>query len=374
MTKRLFASFQERVRQVLDRAIADPILDDYWPRAVRRAGHEPVTGLRLAAARHEVESAWGVSNLEVPLSRVCQTEGFFWFASHLLAHLPRFQEIHNQALTEYRKLYGIRSTHHPVSALGMQGEWREAPFWVWRRGEPRRRALLVRQGKQSMLLRIAGEDDPLIELPLSPDREACCAVERLAELAGRAIRLRTRALTTTMFCRYLLGDLFLHGIGGAKYDELGDSIARRFFGIDPPGFLTLSLTVWLGLPDRATAASKLASLDRTLRDLVYNPDRHLAEPLPPEIRSLIRDKQLAIAAEGSTRSERVARFRAIRQMNDLLQSQVREQVESLQVQREQVVAELDWNRVVHHREYAFVLHSARRLHQMMSMLERSLEI
>ena len=44
-----------------------------------------------------------------------------------------------------------------------------------------------------MLLRIAGEDDPLIELPLSPDREACCAVERLRELAGRSIRLRTRA-------------------------------------------------------------------------------------------------------------------------------------------------------------------------------------
>ena len=103
-----------------------------------------------------------------------------------------------------------------------------------------------------MLLRIAGEDDPLIELPLSADREACCAVERLAELAGRSVRLRTRALTTTMFCRYLLGDLFIHGIGGAKYDELGDSIARRFFAINPPGFLTLSLTLWLGLPDRDT--------------------------------------------------------------------------------------------------------------------------
>ena len=33
-----------------------------------------------------------------------------------------------------------------------------------------------------MFLRIAGEDDPLIELPLSPDREACCAVERLHDL------------------------------------------------------------------------------------------------------------------------------------------------------------------------------------------------
>ena len=213
-------------------------------------------GLRLALARRELEAAWGVSNLEIPLSHLCQTEGFFWFASHLLAQLPRFQEIHNTALAEYRSIYGIRSTHHPVAALVVQGDWREAPFWAWRQGEPRRRPLLVRQDRRTMLLRIAGENDPVLELPLARDREACCAVERLRELAGRSIRLRTRALTTTMFCRYLLGDLFIHGIGGAKYDELGDSIAGRFFGIEPPGFLTLSLTAWLGLPDRPTSASR----------------------------------------------------------------------------------------------------------------------
>ena len=65
------------------------------------------------------------------------------------------------------------------------------------------------------------------------------------------MRLRTRALTTTLFSRFLLGDLFIHGIGGAKYDELGDEIARRFFGIEPPGFLTVSMTLWLGLPSDA---------------------------------------------------------------------------------------------------------------------------
>ncbi len=83
---------------------------------------------------------------------------------------------------------------------------------------------------RDMDLRIAGEDEVLLELPLAPDREACCAVERLHELAGPAVRLRTRALTTTLFSRFLLGDLFIHGIGGAKYDELGDEIARASSG------------------------------------------------------------------------------------------------------------------------------------------------
>ena len=90
-----------------------------------------------------------------------------------------------------------------------------------------------------------------------------------------------------MFSRFLLGDLFIHGIGGAKYDELGDEIARRFFGIEPPGFLTLSLTLWLGCrPSHRPRPNWLLS-DRRLRDLTYNPDRYLVEPNSEEVRILI---------------------------------------------------------------------------------------
>ncbi len=289
-----FATFGVRVQRALDGLIADPIIAGFWPRVLRQDRNLPL-GLRTALARRGLESEWGIQNLEIPLSRVCQTDGFLWFASHLLAQLPRFQQIHNDALAEYRSLYHIRSKNHPVSALASQGEWREAPFWVWRAGQPRRRPLLVRQGSRTMWLRIASEDEPFLELPLTPGREACCAVERLRELAGRSIRLRTRALTTTMFCRYLLGDLFIHGIGGAKYDELGDIIARRFFGVQPPEFLTLSLTAWPGVPDQAASPGQLASINREIRDLLFNPDRHLSEPLAPEVRKVMKEKQEAIA-------------------------------------------------------------------------------
>ena len=40
----------------------------------------------------------------------------------------------------------------------------------------------------------------------------------------------------------MLSDLFIHGIGGAKYDELTDQIICRFFGFEPPGFVALSAT------------------------------------------------------------------------------------------------------------------------------------
>ncbi|MFO0892483.1 MAG: hypothetical protein U0790_25490 [Isosphaeraceae bacterium] len=364
-----FASFADRVRSVLGPAIKDPILNDFWPRAVAAAGTTSILGHRLAVARRGLEASWGFRNLEIPLSLLCETEGFHWFLCHILAQLPRFQEIHNRALAEYRAHYGIRSKHHPVAALGRQGAWREAPFWIWRKGQPRRRALLIRQLSRTMELRIAGEDEPLMELPLASDREACCAVDRLRELPGKSVRLRTRALTTTMFCRYLLGDLFIHGIGGAKYDELGDAISRSFFGIEPPGFLTLSMTVRLGLPDRDASTGSLARIERELRDLIYNPDRHLAEPLNEEVRTRIREKQREIQSNPLTRSQRVARFRNIRAINGALLPYVQGPLDQLQRQREQQVEDLAWNRMAHLREFAFVLHSEHRMKGIMSVFQ-----
>ena len=202
-------------------------------RAAGRGSH--ALGLRFSLARRELEASWGVTNLEVPLSTVCQTDGFLWFVSHLLAQLPRVSADPQRCAGRVSR--GHRDPEQEPS--GRRARTRRASGSRRRSGSGGRdsrgaAALLARQRLAMMDLRIAGEDEVLIELPLAPDREACCAVERLRDLAARSIRLRTRALTTTLFSRFLLGDLFIHGIGGAKYDELGDEIARRFFGIEPP--------------------------------------------------------------------------------------------------------------------------------------------
>lgn len=361
----LFASFGQRVRKELGRLVPDPLIDEYWPEVARERGSGLMLGLRLAAARRRIEDAWGVSNLEVPFSRLCQTEGFHWFACHLLANLSRFQAVHNKALREYRTLYGIRSKNHPVSALKAEGEWLEAPFWVWRAGRPRRRPLMVRQGPTTMLLRIAGEDEAFIELPLAPDREACCAVERLMDLPLTGVRLRTRALTTTMFSRFLLSDLFIHGIGGAKYDELGDAIAQRFFGVEPPAFLTLSLTSWLGLPESPASNASLASLDRELRFLEYNPDRRLDDELTPEQIRLVDEKARLIAQNPETHRERKERFRRIRAANEALLPLVAGRIQRLRDERAVMLRDLEENRLARSREYAVVLHSHERLRGVM---------
>jgi hypothetical protein len=307
-----------------------------------------------------------VRNAEIPLSCLCETEGFLWFAAHLLAHLPRFQEVHNLALTRYRARYGIRSRHHPVPALGRQDDWREAPFWVWRAREARRRPLLVRQLATTMELRAGGDDRPFLEIPLAADREACCAVEQLLGLPARQIRLRTRALTTTMFARLVLGDLFIHGIGGAKYDELGDDIIRGFFDLDPPAYHTLSMTLWLGLDADPVDARQLDAARRRLRDLAFNPDRHLPEPVAPEARAWVEMKRRAIAAPVDSRAQKLARFHEIRRCNDALRPWTHEAGEALERELSRMLAGMRRNAVARHREFAFVLHSEHRLREAMA--------
>ena len=51
-------------------------------------------------------------------------------------------------------------------------------------------------------------------------------------LNGQGIKLRSRALVTTLFARLLLSDLFMHGIG-AKYDELTDVLVEPSLGSSP---------------------------------------------------------------------------------------------------------------------------------------------
>jgi hypothetical protein len=174
-----------------------------------------------------------------------------------------------------------------------------------------------------------------------------------------------------MFSRYLLGDLFIHGIGGAKYDELGDEIARRYFGIEPPGYLALSMTLWLGLPLDSATVDELSAVDRRLRDLRFNPDRYLSEPFSEELRTLIRAKQKAIGSPVGSRRDRVERYRAIRRLNEALQPEVSAMRDELLESRGGLRNRLRSNRVARNREFSFVLHSRKRLREVLSSIAQS---
>lgn len=250
-----------------------PLLESAWPAAIRHSENSSRLCDCLAAARVAVERAHGLRNLEVPMSRVCQTRSFHRFVVMILSDLGRFQTIYNESVRRYRRANHLHSSTHPVPELEARDGWIEAPFWIWNSGDLRRQRPFVRQAGAELELRVG--QGVLTRIPLSSLDSACDA---LAELSPRGVRLRSRALTTTLFARLFLADLFIHGIGGAKYDAMTDEICELFFGVTAPHFATVTATAHLplGSPFSVTAGD-LRRLNHRIRDLHYNPDRYLAD-------------------------------------------------------------------------------------------------
>ncbi|MGE0534568.1 MAG: hypothetical protein AB7O68_06305 [Pirellulales bacterium] len=362
-----WCSFGERVRQKLSPLVQDPLIREFWPRVLERSQQESLIGACFAQARHQLEGDWGLTTLELPQSRVCTLESFAWFAAHLFAEAERFRTVHNQALRRYRRQYHTRSANHPVPELGLDDNGIEMPFWVWTDDNPRRRRVFVR--RRGATWQLADRAGWRYDLPACSS-DASGLVERLLELPAQGVKLRSRALATTMFARVFVGDLFVHGIGGAKYDELTDSIVRRFYGIEPPGFLVLSATLRLPIDRASVTVDDLRAANWKLREFEFHPERFIGEarrqdPIvcsqnPGTIEELIGEKHRWIALQ-PTRENARTRCRSIRSINVCLQSAIGNERTWAIEKRDQIVQALAAEQVLAGREYAFCLYPTSQL-------------
>ena len=269
----LFASFGRRVAQRIAPLVPDPLIQRFWPMVLQRARHVDRLGYCLAQARHQLEGQWGSQTLELPQSLVCDSEPFHWFLAHLLANLECFRDCYNQAVREYRRANRIRNAAHPVPDLVAEGPWLEAPLWIWTAKQPQRRRVFVcRRGREILISDRAGQE---IRLPLTVDGDATDAVERLMAWSRLGVKIRSRALVTTLWARLALSDLFVHGIGGAKYDQVTDRLIETFFALPPPGIMVLSATLYLPVPRPHVSHENLRDIHRELRELSYHPEKYL---------------------------------------------------------------------------------------------------
>ncbi len=275
---------------------------------LRGAGAEDFVDQHLCG-RRRVDDRLGV---EVPESRVSEAFGGP-FVGHLLADAAGFADAYNAALGDYRRAQGVRGVNRPLPDLMRDADRVETPFWVYRPRERRRRLLVAAEGAR---LRLFG------------DREEIGAVARddLLHDADGALasiapwRVRPRALTLTLWARLLVCDLFVHGIGGAKYERITDGIFRRYFRCEPPAYACVSATLRLPLPLHGVGAAEAARARRDLRDLRFNPQRHLVEA-PRELiaeRSRLVETSQQLREQRGDRLERRRIWQALRQINQRL--------------------------------------------------------
>jgi hypothetical protein len=234
--------------------------------------------------------------------------------------------------------------------LKQVGDWWETPFWTWRQGQPLRRPLYGRIHPGRIELSDRHDWTVMISVPQ--------AVEQLCELQNSGVAIRPRAITTTMFSRLLLCDLFIHGIGGAKYDEITDELFYDFWQLSPPQFLTITATFRLPLNAPEITPTQLQAKSHELRELEFHPEQFRAlvtGEQQAEFQSWI-DRKRSLLQNQPPKYQRLLWQHELAQTNQALHQFLGEHrraaLDQLEVWHKQLPASL----LAQSREYSFALH------------------
>ncbi len=351
---RQFDQFDSAVRQAIAPLVPDPCITQLWPHARAAIRRCEIAGCALAQARHSLEGELGWQTLEIPLGVAVRGLPFARFVMEIIDDAERFHQVYNDAADHYRAWHGIRSTAHPVPNLGRDDEWLELPLWVYGNDRPVRRAVWVRKvGNQLELSDRQSTPDGSGSILLAADNRDSAA-SALIDAASPEFKLRPRALMTTMFARLLLSDLFLHGIGGGKYDQLADRIICQFFHLTPPAFEVVSATVRLPNQDRDPArAVKMESLHRQIRDTQYHGEKWL-DGRDSQAQSLINRKR-ELLDEIPAKGNRGQWHRELESINDALAAELQTERQRMQASLQRLRLEETEEQILASRELSFCL-------------------
>ncbi len=357
--------FPANVRKVLLPEVERPLVNDLWRFASESVARTGRMGNAIAEGRHRIESEMGLETLEVPLSRLVSTRAFARFSLQLLSELPRLQTIYNSQRELYRAAHHMRSQAHPVPALEQQHGWLEAPWWVYRTASPKRQRLWVKLIDNSLILSDRAGWQAVIEGRLDCDQAASQWLEIMElDRKGDGVCLRPRALLTTMYTRLILGDAFIHGIGGGKYDQLTDAIIQEFFGVTPPGVIVASATLRLPIAREASADSSRQQRERLWR-LKYHAETTVASgdadaessaPAGAVTRAVtLAARKRELLANIPQRGDKWEWHHEITTVNRQLAELAAAESQSAKLQLEALTIEERQQRILSSREYSFCL-------------------
>jgi hypothetical protein len=194
----------------------------------------------LISAMHELDWSLGLRHSAMAVEPLWESEGYLLCVHHLAARAGEFATDYNAVLHDYRTEKGIHSPGRPWPDLRSSVDECELPFWLdsLHEGKRLRAAVKLRDG-QSVLVCPSGDEFVFIR-----DLNGWQAAENLKRfLSAQRLRLSPRALALTLFLRLIVCDQFVHGIGGALYDEVTDRVIQRRLRIESPHFSVTTATL-----------------------------------------------------------------------------------------------------------------------------------
>ncbi|NTW28529.1 MAG: hypothetical protein HGA39_04095 [Coriobacteriia bacterium] len=222
----------------------------------------------VTIARRRYEAAAGNDYRELPLTSLARTEAFATFVVDLALSAERFANAHNSELGEYRAANKVRTGAQPFPDLAFADGRYELPLWLISNGI--RTGLWAEPCAGGCVALRTSDGQLAAELP--SDGPSAVGVLRQAGMV-----IVPKALALTLFARVFCADIFIHGVGGGRYDVVTDGVCRRYYGVEPLGFVVASLTLRLPVGAHRIADEELSAARERLNRLVHNPDALLGE-------------------------------------------------------------------------------------------------
>jgi hypothetical protein len=370
------SAFKERVVKSLHNPDMKKTFENFVNAVIKLSGETLQFSDLFTFARHAFMTRFGISNLEVPVSLISETDSFLNFFLHITANVKYFVEIYNKKLREYRRLKKISSKANPLPNLTEKGFVVEMPFWMWKRDEPRKSlfASVANESRISILCenRIVEHFDFGEKNWSANNLEN---LERLKTLISNDIKIRPKAIANTMYSRMFFSDLFIHGIGGAKYDLVTDEIVREFFGVEPPEYATISATLHMPYEPFDISSEDVNELKHFIKDIDYNPDRYVSDKImeDAEMRSMVSEKKDLIAKESHNSKEKHWTFDRLKQLNSLMKEKIKPLIKEKENEMEDLEKKLRYNSIVTNREYPFCLYPESMLEELFSRVKENIK-
>jgi hypothetical protein len=199
----------------------------------RLAGHPVARAHSIVRAMRE-ERCYD----EVPLTRLLANTHMQTLVMQLVDDGSRLATIYNTTLDAYRIEHGIENAANPFPNMKSGSEGHELPLWCLT-GTTRK------------------------PLYTSTPRGECQLIS-------------PRGSLTTFVLRAYCSDLFIHGLGGGRYDQFVDAFAERYLGLPLPRFVVVSETRHL-FPEHVAHITREIELASQLKEMIARTEQYLGK-------------------------------------------------------------------------------------------------
>ena len=338
---------------------------------ISKIDHSISAARQFSDIRNKVEFKMGLKLIDLFISNICCFSSFIELIRLFFYEVEVAFEEYNQAIADFRLDHEIDQAGRPIPFLEKENDWFETPLWIYSNKFPERSRFWIKVNGDSFDWR-SQNAELNGRMPFSDLETFGLCIRKLASCG---IFIRPRALLISLFLRVFASDLFVHGLGGALYDEMTDRWIRGWLGIAPPVSMVCSATFRLPFAEPMHSRFEIDELKMRLREFRWHGESLVDTSSDSDLqKSLGLEKSKLIDWSPLDELGMRARCQALKNINKKISNIYSSSVASIY---EILDHESEWTReenLLKSREIPWIMHPVSEIKTVMNMLMNEVRV